>query len=224
MLFISGGEVSLLARLSQFIKTKREKSAFKNSKAYWERRYRQGGNSGAGSYDRLAEFKAEVLNEFVKDNNIKTVIEFGCGDGNQLLMAQYPNYTGFDVSPTVLQQCKKLFKDDSTKTFKHVDEYKTDQAELSLSLDVIYHLVEDSIFEMYLKQLFSSATKYVIIYSSNIDIHQQVQHVRQRKFTPWIESNIRSWKLVKTIPNRYPFDEADPKNTTFADFFVYQKV
>lgn len=224
MLFISGGEVSLLARLSQFIKTKREKSAFKNSKAYWERRYRQGGNSGAGSYDRLAEFKAEVLNEFVKDNNIKTVIEFGCGDGNQLLMAQYPNYTGFDVSPTVLQQCKKLFKDDSTKTFKHVDEYKTDQAELSLSLDVIYHLVEDSIFEMYLKQLFSSATKYVIIYSSNIDIPQQVQHVRQRKFTPWIESNIRSWKLVKTIPNRYPFDEADPKNTTFADFFVYQKV
>ena len=27
-----------------------------NSKSYWERRYRTGGNSGAGSYSLIAEF------------------------------------------------------------------------------------------------------------------------------------------------------------------------
>src|SRR5437899_4317923 len=55
-------------------------------------------NSGLGSYDKLAEFKAEVLNGFVKENTIKSVIEYGCGDGNQLKFAEYPSYLGFDVS------------------------------------------------------------------------------------------------------------------------------
>ena len=37
---------------------------FRNSTDYWERRYRKGGNSGAGSYNRLARFKAGFLNGF----------------------------------------------------------------------------------------------------------------------------------------------------------------
>ena len=40
----------------------------------------------------------------------------------------------------------------------------TDRAELALSLDVIYHLVEDTVYESYMGQLFDSATKYVIVY------------------------------------------------------------
>ena len=35
--------------------------SFTDSAKYWEQRYRTGGNSGAGSYCRLAEFKAEVV-------------------------------------------------------------------------------------------------------------------------------------------------------------------
>lgn len=44
-----------------------------NSKLYWEARYKNGGNSGAGSYNKLALFKAEIINEFIKKNNIKSV-------------------------------------------------------------------------------------------------------------------------------------------------------
>ena len=40
----------------------------KNSHEYWEKRYASGGNSGAGSYNYLAEFKAEILNNFVTKN------------------------------------------------------------------------------------------------------------------------------------------------------------
>lgn len=29
---------------------------------YWKNRYLEGGNSGAGSYNNLAQFKAEVIN------------------------------------------------------------------------------------------------------------------------------------------------------------------
>lgn len=63
-----------------------------NSKEYWQKRYSVGENSGAGSYGRLAKFKAEIINEFVKKNKINLVTEFGCGDGNQLFLFKIPNY------------------------------------------------------------------------------------------------------------------------------------
>ena len=66
-----------------------KKTPFNNSTEYWKNRYNLGGNSGDGSYGELAQFKAEFLNKFVTDKNIKTIIEFGSGDGNQLTMAQY---------------------------------------------------------------------------------------------------------------------------------------
>ncbi|MGB6192692.1 MAG: hypothetical protein WBF42_09515, partial [Terracidiphilus sp.] len=44
-----------------------------SSAEYWEQRYKAGGNSGVGSYSRLAEFKAEFLNRFVEEHQIATV-------------------------------------------------------------------------------------------------------------------------------------------------------
>src|SRR5262245_42492336 len=70
---------------------------FPGSARYWQFRYKEGGSSGAGSYGRLAQFKSEVLNKLVAHQDVKTVVEFGCGDGNQLLTARYPQYIGLDV-------------------------------------------------------------------------------------------------------------------------------
>ena len=53
---------------------------FSGSLSYWEERYSTGGNSGVGSYGKFAEFKATTLNEFVAKHNLRSVIEFGCGD------------------------------------------------------------------------------------------------------------------------------------------------
>jgi len=36
-----------------------------NSKKYWNDRYVKGQTSGAGSYNQLAQFKANVINDFV---------------------------------------------------------------------------------------------------------------------------------------------------------------
>lgn len=40
----------------------------------------RGNNSGAGSYGRLADFKAEIINQFVTENDVREVVEWGCGD------------------------------------------------------------------------------------------------------------------------------------------------
>lgn len=45
------------------------------------------------------------------------MIEFGCGDGNQLSLLQVPGYTGVDVSRSAVEKCRSKFKDDSTKKF-----------------------------------------------------------------------------------------------------------
>ena len=162
-----------------------------SSKKYWNERYKHGGNSGAGSYNKLAKFKAEILNTFVKENNVENVIEWGSGDGNQLSYANYKNYTGFDVSEEAIKICKKKFKNDKTKDFiwsGSEDFYTNKKAELSISLDVVFHLIEDEVFNKYMNQLFNSSTKYVIIYSCNYDEPNHV-HVQCRKFTDWIDIN-----------------------------------
>lgn len=47
-----------------------------------------GGNSGAGSYNKIAAFKAEIVNAFVVSNGVQHVFELGFGDGQQLSMAK----------------------------------------------------------------------------------------------------------------------------------------
>lgn len=42
---------------------------------FWEKRYAEGDDSGPGSYGRLAQFKADYINELVRSKNVKTVIE-----------------------------------------------------------------------------------------------------------------------------------------------------
>ena len=56
-----------------------------SSSRFWEKRYARGGNSGAGSYGKLAMYKKAFINKFVAAHGVETVAEFGCGDGNQRL-------------------------------------------------------------------------------------------------------------------------------------------
>lgn len=217
---------SLKKSIKKLLGSKKPKKSFKGSKIYWENRYLGDRDSGPGSYGRLADFKAEILNSFVQENNIKTVIEYGCGDGNQLSLANYPKYTGYDVSKKAIAICKEKFSDDINKEFKVISSKNAtyQKAELTLSLDVIFHLIEDEVFNNYMKRLFETSTNYVIIYSSNYEA-SVAKHVRCREFTKWIASNVsNTWTLFQKIDNRYPMDEDDPKNTSFADFYIYKKV
>jgi hypothetical protein len=196
--------------------------SFTTSSDYWERRYRAGGNSGAGSYSRLAAFKADVLNRFVDQHQITSVIEFGSGDGAQLSLARYPSYIGVDVSAKAVEMCRAIFANDQSKRFLQSDTVTTGtMADLALSLDVIYHLVEDSIFDAYMRLLFASGRRFVIVCSSNMDLVSPAEHVRHRQFTNWITQNKPEWRLESTIQNPYPWDPADPQNTSFADFHVF---
>jgi hypothetical protein len=197
---------------------------FHGSTPYWEERYRTGGDSGTGSGGRLAEFKAEIINEFVAKEGIESLIEFGCGDGRQLLLARYPKYLGVDVSGTIVERCRLLFSDRPEFTFFTTDQYRGETADLTLSLDVIFHLIEDEVFSSYMSTLFDAATRCVIIYSSNFDSESapSAPHFRNREFTLWIAAHRPEWQLIRHIPNRYPFN-GDGQETSVSDFFIFRR-
>lgn len=208
-----------------YLKVNSITKSFKDSSNYWERRYQSGKNSGAGSYSKLADFKANIINSFVLEHNTTHVIEFGCGDGNQLKLANYPEYLGFDVSETAIKICKESFVGEPNKNFKLVSNYAGETADLTLSLDVIYHLVEEAVFSSYMNMLFDAATKYVIIYSSNTNISPDrftAPHVKHREFTAWVQEHKKDWTLIDFIPNKYPYNR-DSELGSFADFYIYER-
>ena len=201
---------------------------FPGSEAYWESRYAAGGTSGSGSYGRLAHFKAEILNDFVKKNDIKTVIEFGCGDGNQLGLAEYPSFVGLDVSRSALHICIDKFAADKSKSFflyewdAFLDNAGLFASDVALSLDVIYHLIEDEVYEAYMRHVFGAGKRFVIVYSSNQNA-AAITHQRPRRFTDFVDANLKEWKLKEKIDNRYPYDPANAEETSAADFFIYER-
>jgi hypothetical protein len=194
---------------------------FRGSGRYWEARYAAGGTSGAGSYGAQAEYKASFLNRFVADNAMRTVVEFGCGDGNQLRLARYPSYLGLDVSRTAIKRCAELFHDDATKSFVFYDPALFEdragflRADLALSLDVVYHLVEDDVFDRHLRQLTEAAERYVVVYASDDDRRVAAPHVRHRRFTEWIEEQAPTLRLIETVPRPDP---------SYQEFFVFERL
>ena len=197
---------------------------FRGSNIYWEHRYQQNGNSGAGSYGKFADFKAQFINDFIERNNVVSVIDFGCGDGNQLSLLKDVRYVGVDVSATAVSLCRTRYQDDASKRFLLFEECGNERCELGLSLDVIYHIVEDQIYEQYMRQIFTGAKRFVIIYSSDQEENYSNTplHIRHRKFTQWIEDNRPDWILKEQVPNRYPYS-GDHLQGSWSQFFVYEK-
>lgn len=198
-----------------------------NSKKYWNDRYIKGQNSGSGSYNHLAQFKADVINNFIQENKIKSIIDYGVGDGNQLKLFDTENliYTGIDVSRFIISKCRQQFKDDKTKKFIHVEDIDNElKGELVLSCDVIYHLIEENVYKEYMENLFSMSQEYVIIYAKNQYVNH-AQHVKFRKFSNYIDSNLPEWQLIKHIPNKFPQLKLGQNNdnTSPSDFYIYKK-
>jgi SAM-dependent methyltransferase len=196
--------------------------SFAGSAQYWDHRYAAGGDSGAGSYGKFATFKARVLNGLFAELKIQSVVEFGCGDGNQLTLLKVKQYLGVDVSAQAVARCRERFDGAAGRRFVTLAEYAGEPADCALSLDVIYHLVEDPVYEAYMRQLFDAARSLVVVYSSNHEDpnKREAVHVRHREFTRWVASQAPHWRLLRHVPNAYPF-RGNYREGSFADFYAF---
>lgn len=195
----------------------RNYSAGFDSAAYWEDRYSRNERSGDGSYGYLASYKAAIVNGVIAHYGIKSVVEFGCGDGAQLSLFNIPEYVGLDVSETIIKQVESRFRDDHTKRFHIYPYLLTSQMDMAMSLDVIFHLVEDHVFRKYMTDLFSASRFLVILYSSATNVNLVGPHVRHRNVKKYVDTMFPRWTLINELDNPfYP--------RTAARFYIYSRL
>jgi SAM-dependent methyltransferase len=169
----------------------------------------------------LAVFKATTVNRFVEEHSIGSVIEIGCGDGNQVSLGHYPQYLGLDIAPTAVEMCRNRFANDPHKRFDIYKPAAVDQcADLTLSMDVIFHLVEDDVFDQYMTDLFAAAQCFVAIYGWDFDEpwSTHVAFVRGRRLSRWIQEQQPEWELFQAVENPY---RGQPPEDSRSDFYFF---
>tara|TARA_R110002074_G_scaffold5504_1_gene27194 strand:- start:273 stop:899 length:627 start_codon:yes stop_codon:yes gene_type:complete len=186
-----------------------------DSTSYWENRYSNGGNSGRGSYNEIANYKAKIINNFIEKNNIKNLIDYGVGDGNQLSFLKCENIIGLDVSPTIIDQLKLIYGSDNTKQFYLVNNFNiTNKSTLVISCEVLFHLINIDIWKKYITNLFAYSNKYIIIFAADYD-KDYGNHCKCRKFTDYIKLNYQNWNLKTTIKKN---------DSCLGDFYIFEKI
>jgi len=164
-------------------------------KKYWEDRYHKGGNSGSGSYNNAAILKSNYINSIIKKYNIKTINDFGHGDGNQLsYLKGYDQYYGYDISMTTRKKCKDKFKSYQNITFVN-DINDLVDVDLNMSLDVLYHIIDKNDFYQYLNRLFIKS-KYVLIYGVDKNMGDINTHFYARPFLGYIQEQFKNYELL----------------------------
>lgn len=71
---------------------------------YWEKRYSIGGSSGKGSIGKERAWKWSIIDNY--SPNIQNVIDVGCGDLSFWSNRECKDYTGIDMSETIIEKNK----------------------------------------------------------------------------------------------------------------------
>jgi SAM-dependent methyltransferase len=122
--------------------------------------------SGGGSYGRVADEYLAFLTAFIKEHDVRSVLDIGCGDFNigARIAPQVARYFAFDVSARIIDLNKSRFASMSNVEFRQVNActeplVKTD---LVTVRQVLQHLTNAQI-EMILKNIERTAPKFALI-------------------------------------------------------------
>lgn len=175
-----------------------------NWRAFWEQYYAAGNISGRDSRGEAAERKAAVVNDLIAREGITSVIDWGCGDSVQASLIKCDDYLGVDLSGTAVGKCiadrpdrQYLVRDPSSSIRVQLF------AELGLSMSVIYHLVDPTMYERYITKLFGSADRFVCVFCTDVERPQR-DHLRHHQWTTDVPPH---WELVEFVP----WDDGDSK-------------
>lgn len=170
-------------------------------KLYWDKHYLSGGDSGAGSFGAYSSWKADIVNQVISTYRVNTVLEFGCGDGNQLLKFQIPEYRGLDVSSSAVDTCKEVFKNDNSKSFQVIrpgSNIDFSSAQLVMSLEVLMHITLEVDYLWTLEKIFESSGKFVLIQVPLFEytLFPKHSHEKYRDIFRYLIDYLDSWSII----------------------------
>lgn len=114
----------------------------------WGKNEEGRGHSGGGSTVSNTVIYRAFLQKFLKENNITSVVDIGCGDWEFSKTINWDNvtYTGYDVVRSVIERNKKVYQKPNI-VFIHGDVTELDlpEADLMVTKDVLQHLPNEYI-------------------------------------------------------------------------------
>ena len=122
-------------------------------------------SSGTGSSEKIAEDYCQTVSNFIKTNNIQSVVDLGCGDfqvSKRIIDAcDGIDYTGYDCVQQLIDFNRENFSSEKVKfLFANIIEDEFVNAELCLIRQVLQHLSNEQILSI-IKKI--KKYKYVII-------------------------------------------------------------
>ena len=139
----------------------------------------EGQGSGGGSSPQITVGYRKFLQKFLKDYNIKSVIDLGCGDWqfSKLIDWSGIEYLGLDCVKTIIKDNKKKFEDNNIKfEFSEAHSKIEETADLLIIKDVMIHWSNSEILNFYNELKKTNSFKYILItnQTSNQNINEDI--------------------------------------------------
>lgn len=123
--------------------------------------------SGPGSRPDYCKEFVMWFNQFVVNNNLSSMVDYGCGDG-MMWNGNLPkvNYHGIDLSPTALEEHEA----NTTSQFgiTRSNDLHIPHADVILIKDVLIHLMDQNINEL-IEHIKANGFKYTVIVERDIN-------------------------------------------------------
>jgi hypothetical protein len=164
------------------------------SREYWDRRWRYGPPC-PGSNGAEAVAKAEWVNAVVRDLDVKTMVDGGCGDGSQALMFDVPVYLGVEVAESAYRFAARRLRacPNRAVVLAAPGTQLSVRADLSASLDVVFHLVDEYEYEEWLGNVFGSGRRFVAVHGTNYESEPEA-HMRHHAI---VDDAPREFRLIE---------------------------
>ena len=127
------------------------------------------GGSGSGSFPENTVSYRQFLQDFLIKNNIKTIIDYGCGDWQSSKFIDWSSYQylGIDCVSSVIESNTNAYKSNNVQ-FMHIsslEEFFTHKADLLIIKDVLQHWINNEI--VFFLEKIKSNFKYILITNSS---------------------------------------------------------
>jgi len=130
---------------------------------YWDKRYQIGGTSGYGSVGPIRDKKWSIINQFLPIVN--HIIDVGCGDLSFWEGKDCNDYTGIDLSPTVIEQNRKARPKWVFKCQNASERIEGLSNCYVFCLDLLYHIMNDNEYLAIIENLCSYSKLFLFVYT-----------------------------------------------------------
>lgn len=193
-----------------------------NSAEYWKDRLQTIGDAGAGSGGPMRLFKIDTINDFIRENRVQSVLDFGYGDCRVSAFIRSKIYTGVDITDKFAFMAGMFIAEHTTLLRSPFDiDIPAPPHELVICLDVLFHILPHEIEYLHktLDNIYKYSNRHIIIYAQD---SRQPYHAHLIGGVHVCNSPWRQY--LEQMPIVLEKQIAPHGQPTSSQFFIYRKI